>query len=151
MKLSESLLLKTPNLLKKTSPWKALECLLNNAQFILVASQDSFIFFNIYLFIYLAASGLHWGTWDLHCGTWDLCCGPHCSTWTLHCGTQASLQLWHVGFLFLVVMCRFSLLQLWHRFQSTWALQFVAHGLSSSGAWAQLPSSMWDLSSPTMD
>ena len=31
-----------------------------------------FFFFNIYLFIILAAPGLSCGTRDLHCGLWDL-------------------------------------------------------------------------------
>ena len=46
----------------------------------------------------------------------------------LPCGAQASLQLWHAGFLSLVVVCGF---------QSAWALQFAAHRLSSSGARTQ--------------
>ena len=51
--------------------------------------------------------------------------GLSCGTWRVCYGTQASLQLWPVG--------------------------SRVHRLSSWGAWAWLPCSMWDLSSLTKD
>ena len=70
----------------------------------------------------MAASGLSCGTWDLRCGMWDLRFG------------MQDLLLWCVG-------------------SSSWrSVSLVeARGLSSCGAWAQLPHGMWDLSSLTRD
>ena len=45
-----------------------------------------FFFFDFYLFIYLAASGLSCGMWDLHCGMQDLSL------------RQAGFSLQHAGF-----------------------------------------------------
>ena len=69
-----------------------------------------------------------------------------CGTRALRCGALASLQLWRVGFLSLVVArapgCMGSVVC------GTWALVEVRE-LSSCSAWAQLPRGMWDLSSLT--
>ena len=78
-----------------------------------------------------------------------------------HCGMRASLQLWHAGFLSLVVACRLQgmwALQLWCAALecmssvvcSTWAL-VEARKFSSCGTQAQLPQGMWDLTSLTRD
>ena len=81
----------------------------------------------------------------LSCGTQDL--SLQCMA--LCCGAWASLYLWSVGFLFSSygeqapgrvgsVLC------------GTWVL-LEAHKLSSYGVQAELPPSMWDLSSLTRD
>ena len=77
----------------------------------------------------------------------------------LPCGAWASLQLWPEGFLFFSCGMQAPGLMgsvvVAHRFQSAGALQFAARGLqlrhASSVVVAQLPRSMWDLSSLTRD
>ena len=79
------------------------------------------------------------------------CAGSFLAMQVLCYTAQASLQLWHVSFLSLVVA---------RRLQGAWALQFAAwvslievHELPSYGEQAQLPHtpSIWDLSSLTRD
>ena len=88
------------------------------------------LFFKIFLYFFLAASGLSCGTRDLRCDA------------------RASLQLWHAGFLPLVVVGS--------RARGLCSLQHAGslvevHKLSSCGTRAQSPRSIWDLSSLTRD
>ena len=80
----------------------------------------------LYLFLYLAVSGLSCGMQDLCCSVRDLLL-RHVGSFVAACRLQSTraLQLWYMG--------------------------SRARGLSSCSMRAQLTRGMWDLSSPTRD